>query len=111
MPLKAPAEQTNLGSGPAEVDQKMADADVTEDQLTKANEPEFSAAVDAKKEREVHSESAPAVFRESEAGKLQASAAGAQVAGEATSSEMVAVKVATGQKVGAAQGRTQTGDE
>ena len=33
MPAKAPPEQTDLGSGPAETDQKMAEAGVTEDQL------------------------------------------------------------------------------
>ena len=107
MPAKAPAEQTNLDAGPAEVDQKMADAKVTEEQLAKSNEPEFAAAVAAKKEGEAHSESAPAAFRDSEAAKLQAASAGAQADGRQTAAGLVSTKAQANQQVGAAQQTTQ----
>ena len=42
MPAKAPPEQTDLGAGKAETDDEMADAEVTEEQLAKSNEPEFT---------------------------------------------------------------------
>ena len=48
MPAKAPAEQTELGAGKCETDAKMAEADVTPEQLAKSNEPEFQDAVTAK---------------------------------------------------------------
>ena len=81
MPAKAPAEQTNLDHGPAETENQLAAADVTQEQLAKSNEPEFTGALEAKKEGEAHSQQAPAAFRESEAAKLQAAQTSAQAAG------------------------------
>ena len=72
MPAPAPAEQTDLGAGKAETDAQMADAEVTEDQLAKSNEPEFTGALAAKKEGEQHSATAPAQVREHEAATLDA---------------------------------------
>ena len=77
MPAKAPAEQTELGAGKCETDAKMAEADVTPEQLAKSNEPEFQEAVTAKNAGEAHSAAAPAQAREAEATTLQNASAGA----------------------------------
>jgi hypothetical protein len=79
MPPPRPATETDLRHGPAVVENEMAEADVTEDQLRESNEPEFEQAVEAKKEAEVHSKEAPAAYREEEAetlGSAQAAARG-----------------------------------
>ncbi len=75
MPEKRPATETDLRSGPAEVDNEMAEAEVSETQLREANEPEFDQAVDSKKEAEVHSATAPAAYRAEEAATLGAAKA------------------------------------
>src|SRR2546423_15273561 len=77
MPAPAPAEQTNLGASKCETEQKMADAEVTEDTLKKSNEPQMQQAVEAKKEGEDHSAKAPADVKAEEAKKLQTAQAGA----------------------------------
>jgi hypothetical protein len=66
MPKKRPPEETDLSTGPAEVDAKMAEADVTEEQLAKSNEPDFAAALDARKEAKADSEAAPGGYRKQE---------------------------------------------
>lgn len=70
MPGRAPAEQLDFSAGKQQTDEQMAAADVTEQQLATSNEPEFTAAVAAKKVGEAHSASAPAQVRESEAATL-----------------------------------------
>ncbi len=66
VPDKAPALATDFSAGPAQVNDEMAQAGVTEEQLGKSNEPEFKGALDAKKEGEQHSETAPGVVRAAE---------------------------------------------
>ena len=77
MPGRAPAEQTDFSGGKQQTDQQMAEADVTEDQLAKSNEPELTGAVAAKKEGEAHSATAPAQVREAEAATLATAREGA----------------------------------
>ncbi len=48
------------------LDDKMAEAEVTEDQLTNANEPEFTAALDSKEEAQTHAKEAPVEVRTTE---------------------------------------------
>jgi hypothetical protein len=111
MPPKAPAEQTELGAGRCETDSKMADAGVTEQQLTNSNEPQFQGAVAAKKEGEEHSAAAPAQVRQAEDQHLTAAQAGAQgSAGAATAAMAGARGNALGGAVGR-QGAAQTADE
>ncbi|MFJ4921003.1 hypothetical protein [Streptomyces sp. NPDC088725] len=52
IPEKQPAAVTDFSQGPKQNDQATADADVTEDQLAKGNEPEFNQALSAKKTAE-----------------------------------------------------------
>lgn len=48
------------------LDQKMADAEITEAQLEKSNEPQFTDALAAKRESQEHAKTAPASYREGE---------------------------------------------
>lgn len=70
MPAPAPSEQLDLRNGPAQVDQEMADTEITEKQLAESNEPEFVDALEAKKAGEEHSKKAPAEVRKKEAAIL-----------------------------------------
>lgn len=111
MPTRAPAEQTELGNGPAETDAKMGEAGVTEDQLAHSNEPELTGALAAKKEGEQHSATAPAAFRAQEAQQLAAAQQGAQAAGLQGAAGMVAVRGTALQQAAGAQRRTQGANE
>lgn len=83
VPDKAPPSATDLSAGPAQVDQQMAGAQVTEEQLAKSNEPEFTDALATKKEGEQHAATAPGQVRAAEAqilagAKAQAAQTGAK---------------------------------
>ncbi|HEU0133097.1 MAG TPA: hypothetical protein VFQ85_19125 [Mycobacteriales bacterium] len=78
MPARAPPAATDLSAPKAETDQKMAEAGVTEDQLARSNEPEFTGALAAKKEGEQFSATAPAQVRAAEAATLATAQAGAK---------------------------------
>ena len=111
MPAKAPAEQTNLGNGPATTNQQMAEAGVTEQQLANSNEPEFTGALAAKKEGEAHSAIAPAGFRAGEAQQLAVAQQGAEGAGVGTAAAMVAGRAAGLQQVTGGQQQARSADE
>ncbi|MBE9141338.1 DUF4157 domain-containing protein [Nodosilinea sp. LEGE 07088] len=67
------------------IDQKMDEADVTEEQLANSNEPEFTAALDEKQKAEENAEQAPGEYREGEAATLnQAEAEACSVAASQT---------------------------
>ncbi len=73
MPPTRPDSQVNqpLEENAAEVDQAMAENNITEDQLARSEEPAFMAGLAAKKTAQDHSKSAPEAFREQESGTLQ----------------------------------------
>ncbi|MFT3833029.1 MAG: hypothetical protein QM711_06880 [Micropruina sp.] len=111
MPAKAPAEQTDLRSGPAETNNQMAEAGVTEEQLANSNEPEFTGALAAKKEGEQHSATAPAEFRAAEAATLASARQGAQAAGAQTATGLTAVRGPALQQSAGGQQAAQSKDE
>jgi hypothetical protein len=74
MPAPAPTEQLDLRNGPAQIDHEMAEAGITEEQLAESNEPEFIAALDAKKAGEEHAAKAPGEVRTAEAAILNEAA-------------------------------------
>ncbi|MEH2032172.1 MAG: DUF4157 domain-containing protein [Nostoc sp.] len=61
------------------LDKQMADADITEEQLAKSNEPEFQATLKSKGEAQTNAQEAPPKYREDEQG-LVSTAEGAAVA-------------------------------
>lgn len=60
-----------------QIDQKMAEAEVTPEQLAQGNEPEFQAVLDAKAEVQTHAQTAPAAFRQGERDQLSQAETGA----------------------------------
>ena len=71
MPAKVPAEQTDFDGPKNEVNDKMAEADVSESDLKKSNEPQMMEAAAAKKEGEVLAAKAPKEIRAKEANVLK----------------------------------------
>ncbi|MEV2220314.1 hypothetical protein AB0E01_10595 [Nocardia vinacea] len=110
-PKPAPAEQVQLGAGSCETNAKMAEAGVTDEQLAKSNEPEFTGALDTKKELQAHDAAAPAQFRQQEAATL---AAAKDQAGASTKTGLAAMgsaKSASLQATGAGKDATKAKDE
>ncbi|WP_157000204.1 phage tail protein [Agromyces terreus] len=110
-PSRAPPEQTDLRNGPAETDRAMSDAGVTEDQLRRSNEPEFTGALTAKAEAEQHSATAPAQLRAQEGAQLAQATQAAAGAGTATSAGLMGVGAANRNGVARGQQTARTKDE
>ncbi len=73
-PKPKTASEVSLQEGSKALDQQMADAEITEEQLQKSNEPSFQAAVEAKKTAQTDAAEAPQAYRKDE----EATLAGAQ---------------------------------
>ncbi|MGH2941892.1 MAG: phage tail protein, partial [Solirubrobacteraceae bacterium] len=86
MPGKRPPEQTDLSAGPALVDSTMQDAGVTDEQIEKSNEPEFTGALEARDAARQHSDKAPGEYRAQEQDVL----AKGRTDGEAAAAEQLA---------------------
>jgi hypothetical protein len=111
VPDTLPSSATDMSAGPAAVNRQMAEAQVTETQLKKSNEPAFIKALSSKKAAERHSETAPEKLREHEAAQLGRSTAQAKQLGTAAMASMAASRVRTGQQVGTGKAGTKTRDE
>lgn len=111
MPAPAPPEQTDFSAGKAQTDAKMAEAGVTDEQLAKSNEPEFTDALAAKKEGELHSQAAPGAVRSAEAATLADAKLGATGLGKAGLAGLVAAKATGSQRTAARKGAAKTKDE
>jgi hypothetical protein len=111
MPAPVPNEQIDVREGPAKVDNEMGQAGVSEEQLAKSNEPEFTGALEAKKEGEEHSAKLPGDVRKAEGAILK------QAAMASAADEKKAVGEANAQigdtvgKVSAQKGETKSKDE
>ncbi|MFD2467683.1 tetrahydrofolate dehydrogenase/cyclohydrolase catalytic domain-containing protein [Amycolatopsis silviterrae] len=111
VPDKLPPSATDLSAGPARVNQQMADANVTETQLKKSNEPRFANALAAKKTAEHHSDVTPGKLRKNEAGQLHESTVDAKRTGAAAMNAMGAQRIRTGQQVGSGKAGAKGRDE
>ncbi|GAA2978242.1 phage tail protein [Actinokineospora diospyrosa] len=111
VPEKAPASATDFSAGPKQVDGEMAAAQVTEDQLAKSNEPEFTGALADKKENEQHAATAPGKIRGAEAETLGAAKAGAAQQGAAAMAGLAGARQAAGGQVTAEKQGTKSKDE
>ncbi len=112
MPPKRGDAEVNapLDQNVAEVDQKMADAEVTDEQLANSNEPAFTGALASKKEAKQHAKEAPVLFRQQEQETLTQSEANAQAAGEAQLTAMHQDRTGVMGQVSAGQRQTATKD-
>ncbi|MFI9585438.1 putative toxin [Streptomyces sp. NPDC052236] len=111
VPAKQPDAVTDFSGGPDQVNQQMTDAEVTEDQLAKSNEPEFTGALTAKKQGEQHSATAPGEARGAEAKQLAAAKQGAATAGTQAMTGLAATRAATGKQVDGGKSATKSADE
>ncbi|MGH2771143.1 MAG: phage tail protein [Actinomycetota bacterium] len=111
MPSPAPPEEKNLGAGKCEVDSQMKEADVTEEQLARSNEPTFTGALKDKKETEKHADRAPAEVEREEKATLEGAKKGAAADARGSMTAMYGAKKGAAEKVGAGKTRAQTKDE
>ncbi|WP_413753168.1 hypothetical protein NRF20_22265 [Streptomyces sp. R-74717] len=111
IPEKQPAAVTDFSQGPAENDQAMADAEVTEEQLAKGNEPEFDQALSAKKTAETDSAKAPAKGKAAETQQLTTAKAGAAASGAQAMTALTATRASAGKQVDGGKGDTKSKDE
>ncbi|MFE9040498.1 hypothetical protein ACFYOG_06225 [Streptomyces sp. NPDC007818] len=111
IPAKQPPAVTDFSQGPAENDKAMADAEVTEEQLAKGNEPEFDEALKAKKTAETDSAKAPGKAHTAEDQQLATAKAGAAAAGAQAMNTLTATRDAAGMAVDGGKGETKSKDE
>ncbi|MBB4795359.1 HNH endonuclease [Streptomyces nodosus] len=111
IPEKQPASVTDFSEGPAQNDQTMADAEVTEDQLAKGNERDFDQALSAKKAAEADSAKAPAKGKAAEAQQLSAAKAGAAASGAQAMNALTVTRASAGKQVDGGKGETKSRDE
>ncbi|MFK0246910.1 hypothetical protein ACIQUM_19600 [Amycolatopsis azurea] len=110
-PDRLPASATDLSAGPAKVDREMTDAQVTETQLKKSNEPAFGAALKDKKGAEQHSEATPSALRANESKQLRQTTAQAGRFGAAAMGAIAKRRRRTGEEVGGGKADTKLTDE
>ncbi len=110
VPDPAPPEATDFSAGPAQVNAQMADAEVTEDQLRKGNEPAFDDALAAKKDGEAHAATAPGQLRSSESATLTGAKANARAVGAGAMAGMAADRRTAGATVDAGKGGAKDAD-
>ncbi|MEU3401093.1 phage tail protein [Streptomyces filamentosus] len=111
IPEKQPPAVTDFSQGPAENDKAMADAEVTEEQLAKGNEPEFDDALKAKKTAETDSAKAPGKAHTAEDRQLATAKAGAAAAGAQAMNTLAATRTEAGKAVDGGKGETKSKDE
>ncbi|MFL7795190.1 MAG: DUF4157 domain-containing protein, partial [Anaerolineae bacterium] len=63
--VEAPLQESSQA-----IDQEMADAGITEEQLEKSNEPQFQAALDAKRDAQAQVAESPQQYRQEEQGQI-----------------------------------------
>ncbi|HEX5859371.1 MAG TPA: hypothetical protein VFY91_14800 [Microbacterium sp.] len=111
MPGPRPPEETDLSAGPAQVDEEMEREGVTDEQLANSNEPDFTAALDARQTAKEHSATAPAEYRAQEQEVLAKGRDEAADVESAGLTGMHGAKVAALAKVVSQQGEAKSQDE
>ena len=111
VPDKAPPSATDFSAGPRQIDQQMSDAQVTDDQLTHANEPAFTGALKDKQVAAQHSAAAPPVIRAHESQTLDRAKGDAQHAGKESMASMTGVRHRAGQHVDTGKAAAKGSDE
>jgi hypothetical protein len=112
MPAPKPAAEVNaLAQAKQEANQQLEDAEVTPDQLRKANDPRFSAVLTAKGKVEKVADAAPGRYRASEQASLGQAAAKASGDAKAGLSSMAGVRQGSSAKVKSGQQAAKARDE
>ncbi|MEQ9668819.1 eCIS core domain-containing protein [Coleofasciculus sp. G2-EDA-02] len=100
-----------LQANSQELDQQMAAENVTEEQLANSNEPEFIAALDAKRQAQDHGATAPTAYRAEEQGILTQGQTEAQTMAQTQLGEMHGQREQQLNEVMGLQSDTQSRDE
>ncbi|WP_405434455.1 phage tail protein [Streptomyces anulatus] len=111
VPEKQPAAVTDFSEGPAENDKAMADAEVTEDQLAKGNEPEFNEALSAKKTSETDAVKAPAKGKAAQDQQLSTAQQNAAASGAQAMAGLTSTRATAGKQVDGGKNDTKSKDE
>ena len=93
------------------LDQQMAEAEITEEQLGKSNEPEFEAALKAKKEAQSNAKEAPQKYREEEGQQIAQAREDANTSANEELQGMHQVRQEAQSQVGQDQGQAKSADE
>ncbi|MEB3356329.1 MAG: DUF4157 domain-containing protein [Synechococcales bacterium] len=110
--LKPDAEVTApLNAGSQNLDQQMAAANITEEQLAKSNEPQFMGALEAKQQAQTHAATAPTAYRQDEQGIVTQAQAEAQATAQNQLQGMQGQQAQSLQQVAGLQGETKGKDE
>jgi hypothetical protein len=110
-PKGASQVEKPLKENAAKIDQQMAEADITEEQLAKSNEPEFKRALDAKKEAKAQAEAGPQEYRQSEADRISRAEDEAAAMAQDRTQAMHGDRAAALSQVEEQQGQTKSEDE
>ncbi|UPT43011.1 MULTISPECIES: hypothetical protein [Streptomyces] len=89
----------------------MADAEVTEEQLAKGNEPEFNEALSAKKTSEADAAKAPAKGKAAEDQQLSTAKQNAAASGAQAMAGLTSTRAAAGKQVDGGKNDTKSKDE
>lgn len=110
-PKPAPPEQLNLEAGKQQVNQDMADAQVTDEQLAQSNEPTFQKALADKQTAAAHADTAPGEYRQQEQGVIAQHQAQATTETQTGVAGMHDAKAAALAKLVADKGQAKSKDE
>jgi hypothetical protein len=110
-PAPQPAAVTDFSPGPKQTDEQMKSADVTDDQLAKSNEPDFTGALKDKKQADAHSATAPGKARGAEKQQTAAAKSGAAATGAHAMAQLTATRHAAGKAVDGGKGGAKSKDE
>ncbi|WP_432742694.1 hypothetical protein H7827_03875 [Streptomyces sp. JH002] len=111
VPARQPEEVTDFSEGQRDAEQQMADADVTEEQLARGNEPDFDNALSEKKQGEEETAAAPGQARAAENAEIQTAKSGAAAAGAQAMAGLTATRQETGAQVDSGKTETKSADE
>ncbi|MBD2037672.1 DUF4157 domain-containing protein [Leptolyngbya sp. FACHB-321] len=111
VPKPKTAAEVSLQAGSQSLDQQMAQAEVTESQLKKSNEPDFKTAATAKQQAQKDAVTAPQAYRQGEQAVLAQAQAQAVMMAKTQLTGMHAVRGQAQTKTTTAQQQAKTQDE
>lgn len=111
MPAPKTDAEISLQDSKQNVGDQMKEADVTDRQMAKANDPRFSAVLTSKSEVAKNADAGPARYRASENATLRAAAAGATSASRVNAAAMLGVRHGSAGKVLSRQQQQKLRDE
>lgn len=111
MPEPKSDADVSLQDSKQDTDAQMKEAEVTPDQLKKANDPRFSAVLDAKSQVARQADAAPSQFRAKEKATLSTAAATAQADSRKGAAAMIGVRGGSNVRVLTRQQQQKAADE